>query len=215
MFNRLGLDRIGLFQQEEPRNTLFEKTNEFNSIHRVLKDLRIKQAELREAADKKGAGSPDFRKHNVVKLLIDKLDQKIDGFNREGAAAEDLEEKKRILALSREIKTEVDNTLRQENRILSTPRDNRRKYLNDGIEIGTVGTAVASAVFTPLYFATGVIAVAGAKVGNAVGRDITGISNLDPMSLRLVTELSKELEKINDNLGVYIRDNDRNAPQPN
>lgn len=185
--------------------TRFDETADIKQIFPLLKALRSKEAELKAAAQKYGAGTTDYRKHTVIAGILSLLDQRIAEFNN-NKAKEDLEEEtKDVIKLVQDMAKIVRDKLIAFEFTLMLPRNSNREMAKTATTVGTYAAAGAAVVAMPLGVIGSIFTlfIAAPTVSQRVS-DSLGLNSPAEMtaSVALLRDFSETLTRIGENLGL-------------
>ncbi len=191
----------GLFKTL-PALTRFENTEAFKQPVILLNKLHDKRSELKQAAEKNGLGSIDYRKYHLVADLLLQIDKAIHEFN-ESKNISTSDDTVDIIITSRKILEVITSVRKIEEKILMTSRNNQRENVSNAVYYGAFGTTfvAGSALSVGTLGKLVTLFYIAPKVSKSI-HESTGLHDLSPATARLLNELSNVLNHIIANLTI-------------
>lgn len=170
--------------------------------------MKVKEIELRSAANKSKIGSTAFTKHSILKDLLNKFDALIDRYNnnpkKNRSTNDELAE---INFLLLDFMFVIGRLTQNQIKVICKPRDKNRENLNKLMHFGSMGlTTVAGTVVGGPLLGFGLLV--STAVASNVTREKTGISDVTPKTGRLLMQFIKNVDDILEGTNDYWADTD-------
>lgn len=177
-----------------------ENCIELQEVLVLIHQLHKKENELKKAAEKKGIASVDYKKHEVIARLVNKIDKQILAFNQ-NKKKESTDHTHDILILVRSLLETIVHVLNQENKILQLPRDSKHEKASLAVYYGAFGvtSAIGFSLLASSFGQLFTLAYLAPKMGQAAVEK-TGLNEISPMSFKIMNKLVVILTNINLNL---------------
>lgn len=192
---------LSFFTQK--KSTAFDTCHELSHFQQLLTKLRNKHTTFKQAAEKYGADSLEYRKQIIFDKLLTEYDSAIAEFNAKSATLSPDERKQAIIQLVKKLANETNVTLYKFDLTLRTLRNSRRSMVNTLVHYGTYGAAVTTIKL--LAFSTmgaiGLIFFAAPMISRAT-RENSGLTNKLPESFYLLKQTNQVLTCIGENMGL-------------
>ncbi|MBI2786202.1 MAG: hypothetical protein HYX60_07840 [Legionella longbeachae] len=174
----------------------FASYSQLKSINNLVEKIRKKQEQLKSCVDENKKNTIDYKKHAILEKIIQKFDILIDNFNKNNKPGRLREDKlKEINLLLIGLVLVLGKLKENEIKIIITPRNNHRRYMNYLLNYGVMGTsgAIGTVVSGPLLglgllFSSGVV--------SHIATNQMGMKDITPTSGLLVNELLKNIMKV-------------------
>jgi len=139
-----------LFTQPETKR--FDQCDELKQLNPIFKELKLKEVELKTAADTKGAASVDFKKHAVIAYLNRCIEAILTRFNESPQATNHELEERQMLELVKQLQIMLFDILNHHLSTVNEKRNNHKELGNSAVKIGFLGTAFIGTLAVPLTF---------------------------------------------------------------
>lgn len=180
-----------------------EQCKILNPIQEIIQSLHYQLQTLKTSAKKKQAYSIDALKHEHLGKIIKSLDEVIAEFNKTKKKTSLDLELKDIGSLLIDIQIIFGQIEPLTQAVIATSRNNQRSNVNKCIQYGLMGTGAAAGTVLAGPAAGAGLACGSGLLGYAF-RSKTGLSDTSTWSVKLLTGLFQETEKLLGNIYRYF-----------
>lgn len=162
----------------------------------ILNALHDKECELKYAADKQGINSIDYYKYAILTKYTTLINALKIEFNQKESTTQMQDELQDSLLLTRGIQQVLASITRDEIQLLLIPRNHQRRLANGAIELSVMMGAIATAFSVPLSLLQSTFFILSASKISDVSLSVSGLSNMMPMTCRLLLALSNTTKQL-------------------
>ncbi len=162
----------------------------------ILNALHDKEIELKHAADKQGMNSIDYYKYAILTKYLSEINALKIEFNQKDNPTNACDDLNDSLILTSGVLHILAKITRDEIQLLLMPRNYNRMLANGAVEMSVMIGVIATACSMPLSLLQSSLLILSASKVSDIGLSATGLSNMMPMTCRLLLSLNNTVKQL-------------------